>query len=148
MSSTAAEPRANRAELETKVAALAAAEAARTLMHDYALACDEHDVDGVVALFEPDGELWAGPRQLHGRDEIRAFYSGAFDRPRHHIVGVAALVADDPSGLTGHASFVAIESGSDGTGLTWGSYSDRIVVTGDGARFASRRITIDGSTAR
>jgi hypothetical protein len=143
MSTTSTEPRA---ELESKVAALAAAEAARTLMHDYALACDEHDVDGVVALFESDAELWAGPRPLHGRDEIRAFYAGALDRPRRHIVGVAALTPLDASTLSAHASFVAIESASGATALTWGSYTDRIIVA-DRARFASRRITIDGSTA-
>jgi hypothetical protein len=146
MTSTAAGSRTDRADLEAKVAVLTAAEAARTLMHDYALACDEHDVDGVVALFEPDAELWAGPRRLRGHEEIRAFYAGAFDRPRRHIVGVAALVPDDASSLSAHASFVAIETGTGGTGLTWGSYSDRIVVTGDRARFASRRISIHGST--
>ena len=146
MTSTSADPRTDQADLEAKVAALAASEAARTLIHDYALACDEHDVDAVVALFEPDAELWAGPRHLRGRDEIRDFYAGAFDRPRRHIVGVAAVVPDGASGLTAHASFVAIETAAGGTGLTWGSYSDRIVVSGDRARFASRRITIDGST--
>jgi SnoaL-like domain len=146
MTSTSTDPSSDQADLETKVAVLAAAEAARTLIHDYALACDEHDVAAVAALFEPDAELWAGPRQLRGRDEIRAFYAGAFDRPRRHIVGVAALVPDGASSLTAHASFVAIETTAGGTGLTWGSYADRIVVSGDRARFASRRITIDGST--
>jgi len=146
MTSTSADPGTDRGDLEAKVAVLSAAEAARTLIHDYALACDEHDVGAVVALFEPDAELWAGPRQLRGRDEIRDFYAGAFDRPRRHIVGVAALVPDGASSLMAHASFVAIETSTLGTGLTWGSYSDRIVVSGDRARFASRRITIDGST--
>ncbi|HKA04015.1 MAG TPA: nuclear transport factor 2 family protein [Acidimicrobiales bacterium] len=135
------------AALEAHVAQLTAAEAARTLMHDYALACDQNDVDGVMALFQPDADLWAGPRQHQGHDEIRAFYAAALCIPTCHIAGVPALSPADDGAVTSHASFVAVELAPDAPRLVWGTYVDRIVAPGERARFASRRITVDGRAA-
>jgi hypothetical protein len=155
MTSTSRAPAADQAStadrlaaLEAHVATLTAMEAARTLIHDYALACDRDDVDGVVALFQPDAELWAGPRQHAGQDEIRAFYAEAFGVPTCHLVGVPAIAAvHDATTVTSHASFVAVELTPEAPRLVWGTYVDRIVLAAGDARFASRRITVDGRAA-
>lgn len=134
------------AALEQQVARLANAEAARGLLHDYAQACDTDDADAVGALFLPDATLWAGDRELHG-DEILGFYRAAFGVPTCHIVGTAALNAGSDSTIASEATFLAVELAPAGPQLRWGTYTDDIVVRAGAARFATRRIRIDGSAA-
>lgn len=145
------------AALEERVARLTAVEAARRLLHDYARACDDDDADAATALFLPDAELWAGTRELRGHDAILGFYRAAFGVPTCHIVGAASFVARPDTStavhIDGRVSFVAVELSAVESAavaapkLRWGTYVDHVVVDGDVARFASRRITIDGSAA-
>jgi hypothetical protein len=131
------------AALEARVARLDAIEAARTLLHDYAKGCDDNDAAAVTALFGDDAELWAGPRQLNGRDEISAFYTQALTVTTCHIVGMPAFDVHD-SVVNARMTFLAVELG-EARRLLWGTYVDRIAVVDGAARFDARRITIDGS---
>ena len=132
------------AELERRIDALDAQSAARRLHARYAQACDDADPDAVTALFRDDGELWAGDRRLRGHDEIRAFYAHALGTTCH-VVGAADLQSEDTA-VVGGAAFLAVSLAGTGSQLIWGRYADRIDVPAAGAdaRFASRRITIEG----
>jgi hypothetical protein len=145
------------ASLEDRIARLEAKDASRALLHAYSRACDTNDTPGVAVLFLPDGELWAGASQYLGRDEIHGFYADRLSHPTCHVVDVTALDAidedavddDRPAEAAGQvvaaqSTFLSVHL-SDEPQLHWGTYVDRIVVRGGQARFASRRITIDGS---
>lgn len=137
-------------ELEAQVVDLRRLEAARTLIHDYAKACDADDAATVASLFTEDGELWAGPRRFEGRDAIGGFYRDALGTPTCHVVGVARLAVGADGLVDAHATFLAVELAPGDPKLRWGTYADRIEVDGSAAgkaRFTSRRITLDGSAA-
>jgi hypothetical protein len=132
-------------DLEAQVAVMRLFEAARQLLHDYARACDVDDASGVAALFEADGVLHAGARELRGSEQILGFYRDALDKQTCHIVGVASLTALADASVEAASTFLAVEATESASTLRWGTYRDRIVARADRARFAERRITIEGS---
>jgi hypothetical protein len=132
--------------LESQMARLLAKEACRSLAHDYARACDLNDAAAVAGMFLDDAILVAGDHTFRGRPAIEKFYVDALGATTCHIVGAMALDATADDVVEAQATFMAVEVAGEAR-LLWGTYVDRIVVQDDRARFAARRITIEGSAA-
>lgn len=67
------------------------------VVNRYAQAVNEHDVDGFVGMFAPDG-VWVRPSMtMEGREQIRAFISQMFvpEYPVRHVNGGVVI---DPIG--------------------------------------------------
>ena len=133
------------AELERRAAAADAVEQARLLMHHYAHGCDTLDSDAVAATFADDGVLEAGTARFDGRDAIAAFYRRGLDRDRRHFVTNISIDRVDDDNVAATSYLLAIEEGAEPTIVRWGRYTDRIRIGAGGARFAHRRIEMDGS---
>jgi ketosteroid isomerase-like protein len=133
------------AELEQRAAAADAVGQARLLMNRYAHACDTRDPDAVAATFADDAVLEAGTARFDGRDAIAAFYRRGLDRDRRHFVTNVSIDRIDDVTVAATSYLLAIEEGADPTIVRWGHYTDRIAVDTEGARFAHRRIEMDGS---
>lgn len=129
---------------------LLARESIRDLVVRYAHAADRGRFDEVAALFAadgslelPDGRVVVGPAAV--RDFLRG--TGATLRAggtppvlRHHVTTHLIDLHVDGT-AAGRAYFLVVTAaGPD----HWGCYSDRYVRTGDGWRFAGRRVRVDG----
>jgi uncharacterized protein (TIGR02246 family) len=135
---------------ELDVATLAAREAIRDLVVAYAHAADRGRFDELLALFTPDGTIEMDDgRTFAGRDAIREFLTGSAASlgeatggryVRHHVSSHRVLL-DSADRAHGFAYFLVVtERGPD----HWGRYHDVCVCTGDGWRFARRRIRVEG----
>ena len=120
------------------------------LIRLYVNLADAGQWDKVAALYTQDGRFARPSRPgdfVNGREAILASFTARPSRPqRHAVANIVVDVADD-----GHATAfsvmllftgeVADDGGlplRDGTGPLVGSYTDRLVRTAEGWRFAER----------
>ena len=107
----------------------------------YAMAVDDHDIEGVLTCFAPHGSFTRAGVTSRGTQELRAFYVSMMDRYRtmlHTIHShVVAVDGDRATGLlTGHA-----ELGFEGTlMMTAYRYDDDYVCQDGRWVFADRRL--------
>jgi hypothetical protein len=114
------------------------------LVARYGFAVDDRDVEGVTALFAPDGTLGTagGTAKGAGVDAVGAYFTGRFAvlGPTHHFTHdhVVDFDPDDPTRATGRVSAHA-EVWRDGAPmLTALRYLDEYVKRPEGWRFRSR----------
>jgi uncharacterized protein (TIGR02246 family) len=133
----------------------AAAEGARTLIGAYIDAVDRGQAHRIAELFTDDGVLEIrGDSFDAGRYEGRTAIEDRFKSSgqafaglpqttyvRHHVSSVR-IREDSDDVLVSDSYFLAVtDRGPD----HWGRYSDRVVHTGDGWRFAARVVVHEGS---
>ena len=118
--------------------------AIRRLVARYGFAVDDRDLDGVKALFAPDGALRTagGTSKGTGVDAVGEYFAGRFAAlgPTHHFTHDHVIDIDpaDPTRATGRVSAHA-EVWRDGAPmLTALRYLDEYVKRDEGWRFLSR----------
>ena len=127
--------------------------ALRALVDTYARAVDDVDVDGVVELFAPDGQLVAhagggDPLVRSGRADITDALTGGLARYHltTHVVG-GQVVTFDAAGASGVTTCLAhhIYDGAGGSRLLVMAvrYDDRYVRLDGRWRFARRELHFD-----
>jgi uncharacterized protein (TIGR02246 family) len=118
------------------------------IVAQYAHTVDGRDIEGIVALFTPDGRIdfEGGESSGDGHDGIRASFQAAFARPvlarpatSTHLMANTVVTVD---GDTAHAETQGVAylaSPATGTVTTRGlTYSDDLRRTADGWRIAHR----------
>ena len=130
---------------------LAARESIRDLVARYNMSGDSGRIAELVALFAPDGELEVDGAVYRGRTALEAFFTGVArggDRGpelralRHHLA-TQQIDLEGEERATGRVYFsVYTDRGLD----HWGVYRDDYRLTGEGWRFARRRVSLDGVT--
>ena len=127
---------------------LIAREQIRDTVARYNRAGDTGRFDEMVECFAPDGTLVIpGVSEHHGRDELRAYFSGVagsarpgFTHLRHCVTNVT-IDLDGPDSAAVTAYFqVLTDIGLD----HWGRYRDRLVPVGDRWLLAERSAKTDG----
>ena len=69
---------------------------ARRAADSYLVCVNGRDLDGLVALFAADAQLFAaGGQKLAGRDEIRAFYEGTVLPSQPNVLGARFVEQGD-----------------------------------------------------
>jgi hypothetical protein len=131
-------------ELEARLRRVEDYEQIRQLVARYGFAVDDRDVEGVKALFAPDGSLGTagGTAKGQGVDAVGDYFTGRFQvlGPTHHFTHdhVIDFDPDDPTRARGRVSAHA-EVWRDGAPmLTALRYLDTYVKLTEGWRFRSR----------
>jgi ketosteroid isomerase-like protein len=107
------------------------------LMYRYNQAIDSGDADGWAATFTPDGVFDVAGQVRSGRDELAAFAASVHGL-RHTMANPVIDVTGDVASV--RAYFIVFQ----GAGvLGTGTYSDEVVRTPAGWRFAKRVSTPD-----
>ena len=134
------------------------------LVHRYAAAIDDRDLDSAVGLFTPTAQLVLPnpPEQLgpvhshHGHDEIRAALGVVTSVGRtHHDIASEVYTADaDADAATAHGRIAGSahhfsRRAEEITDIVWYlRYEDDYVRTGSGCRIERRALTIDAIETR
>jgi hypothetical protein len=124
---------------------LAAREEIRHLLTRYTYAGDRGRMTELAACFAPDGVLEFPGSRANCPDEIlAALTSGernaAISFVRHHITNPLIDLSQDRQAASARSYFRVISNnGPDHAG----TYSDQLVNTADGWRFAHRRVRVD-----
>jgi uncharacterized protein (TIGR02246 family) len=118
------------------------------LMARYAHFVDDRDLDGIVALFTPDGQIDFEGGQSSGvsHDGIRRAYAAAFAQPvlarpstSTHLMSNTILTLDGDHARAETEAVAYLADASTGKVVTRGlRYSDDLTRTSDGWRFAHR----------
>ncbi len=128
------------------------------LLHRYGHCYDEDDLDAMAACFTEDatftirGSIGGMPSVMRGREEIRATMgerkAATADAQRRHLTTNIILdeVPGEPDRMTA-ACYLLVGSTEDGRLLlpVTGRYTDVLVRTADGWRFAERTLTLDAA---
>ncbi|GAA0559041.1 nuclear transport factor 2 family protein [Actinomadura livida] len=106
----------------------------------YSLSIDSRDLESLRDCFTADGsmEITGGPSFAGAEGLAKVIAGRTAESPRHENSNVLVDLADDAS-AAGRAYFVL--RGPDGQPAAMGEYSDRLVRTDAGWRFAARQIT-------
>ncbi|MBL7501088.1 nuclear transport factor 2 family protein [Frankia sp. CNm7] len=119
--------------------------AVRAALARYCHCCDDGDLDGVAALFAPDGLFTFGGRTARGTREILEFFQASSgkeeQRGKHLTVNVVVTPPATPGGTARVASdfvFLRFEEGRLVPALA-GRYDDEFVRVDGQWRFASRQ---------
>jgi 3-phenylpropionate/cinnamic acid dioxygenase small subunit len=107
------------------------------LMYRYNLAIDTGDAAGWAATFTPDGVFDVAGQVRSGRDELIAFAASVHGL-RHTMANPVIDVTGDAASV--RAYFIVFQGPAV---LGTGTYSDEVVRTPDGWRFAKRVSTPD-----
>lgn len=131
--------------------------AVQHLVHTYAAANDDRDVDAIVACFEPDGSFGlqvvgqepVGPFDASTEPDLRTFMAetlGAQDDQRRHVVTNIRVVeaSSDRWVVTSYFTLVVTDAGRTDV-LTTGVYRDDVVRRPEGWRFAAKWLDLDGA---
>ncbi len=137
-------------DLAARVRRLELIELAKAATVEYGRACDRKDVDALRNdVFTDDVVLHLPGRDVHGPDDVAAFYTGAFagePGTRRHFV-TNQLAALDEAGQVVVDSYFLFLSADATSVIGWGAYRDVVVVGVDGtARIADKTIGIDVHT--
>lgn len=122
---------------------LADGDAIRDLPRRYAHCVWQKDVEGIVALFTPDGVMDTGEgRPIAGHEAIRKVYKRIFELNdlmpyvHNHVIELDGDMA------TGHC-YLDLQATMEGRRVTGaGFYLDRYVRTPTGWKFADRKLTM------
>ncbi len=118
--------------------------ACEKLIIDYAALNDVGDWDAVAALYIDDGRMsrpTAPDDFIEGREAILAAFRNRPVRKTRHICSNIRVTVESEDVATA-ASQILLFTGSDQAPLV-GSYADRLVLPGQGWRFAERRGSLD-----
>ncbi|MEP7349815.1 MAG: nuclear transport factor 2 family protein [Sphingorhabdus sp.] len=118
--------------------------ACEKLIIDYAALNDAGDWDAVAGFYTDDGRMsrpTAPDDFVEGRAAILAAFKNRPARTTRHICSNIRVTVESEDGATA-ASQILLFTGSDQAPLV-GSYVDRLVLTGQGWRFAERRGSLD-----
>ena len=123
------------------------------LLHRYALACDERDVDALRACFTPDARAeYSGVRLAAGVDHIVEHLRGLTRVPlTQHVVGTAVVdVAGDRARATSYITAHLVRRAGDGHEVVHRGlrYDDELVRTESGWRIRERVHRVLWSTAQ
>lgn len=128
------------------------------LVHRYAAAVDDRDLDSAVGLFTATAQLVLPnpPEQLlpvhshHGHDEIRAALAAVTSVGRtHHDIASEVYTADAAHGRIAGSAHHFSRRAEDITDVVWYlRYDDDYVRTGSGWRIERRALTIDAIETR
>ena len=127
---------------------LAARESIRDLVARYNQNGDSGRIDAMLALFAEDAVMEVVPDEVyHGVDAIRAFMSGVTEtggiRALRHFTATHQIDLHSPDEASGRSYYVVFTD----RGLDhWGRYVDGYRRVEGRWRFASRRVSIDGTT--
>jgi len=124
----------------------------RNLVHDYARAYDERDLDGLGACFVDDAsfawEIANGPAggPFEGRDTIvssnKASLDSQHDTRRHVMTNVTIIGDGDRRTVTSYLTLFAHQEGQL-RALTTGVYTDEVTRVGSEWKFRSRHLLCD-----
>lgn len=121
-------------------------EAIRRLTHEFAMALDTKKLDALMDLFTPDAVFDPGMAEvpvLNGLDEIRAFFSGAFDALSYvfHLNGnhIIDIDGDTATGTVYHQASAVPVGGEVFT--AYGYYADSYARTAGGWKLQRRAAT-------
>lgn len=134
--------------LDERIQRLEDLEAARGLLHRYALAVDTIGPEGASALWTDDGVLQTRLGDFTGPEEIAEFFrerSEADPSVKRHFICEPLLTWIEVGRVLNTSYFMFTGQGTDSTTLGWGTYDDTIVITHGQARFARRHIRVVAS---
>ena len=138
-------------DVAARVRRLELIELAKAATVEYGRACDRKDVAALrTDIFSDDVVLHLSGRDVHGPDDVAAFYTGAFAAEpgtrRHFVTNQLATV--DEAGRVVVDSYFLFLSADATSVIGWGAYRDVVVVVGDDstARIADKTIVIDVHT--
>jgi hypothetical protein len=117
--------------------------AASNILHTFAAALDEPEMEKVLALFREDAVLSSPRREAVGHDEIRAFFTEAWaadPSEKRHFVMSPRVTWLEPGRVRLEAYFYFIGRLPGSSVLGWGTYDDVVDVTGPEPRFARIRM--------
>jgi len=135
-------------ELAARVQRLEDVEAARGLFYTYAKTLDDPDPDAVAALFTDDAVLQVPGGTFSGRQQIGDFYAQAFavdpSLKRHFIVNLRVAGVRDR--VVEFESYLLYIGRGDESIIGWGTYVDKVDVSGSRPAFAEKTIEIHHAT--
>lgn len=119
------------------------------LIHNYVNLNDAADWDGVAALYTDDGVLRrpSGGEPVRGRSEILAAFKARAPRAQRHVIANTVVDVQGAGEATAFSVIVLyMGDAADDGGLPVqaanspliGTFTDRVVLTADGWRFAER----------
>jgi ketosteroid isomerase-like protein len=115
------------------------------LLSDYCDRLDRFDLDGVVALFTPDGAYDFGFGRVYaGADRLRELFSrvGVYRATSHHISNVHLSVEGDKARARS-ALYAYHVRAADGSEVhVWGQYADDLVRVDGRWRIARRALRV------
>ena len=136
-------------DLEVRIARLEEIEKARGLYHVYAETLDDPNPDTVAPLFTTDAVLHTPIGDFSGREAIHEFYTKAFagdTSVKRHFITNSRVVAHEPGQVTLASYFLYVGRGDDSSIIGWGTYHDRIDVSGEAPLFAEKTIDVHVGT--
>jgi ketosteroid isomerase-like protein len=137
-------------DLAARVRRLELLELAKAATVEYGRACDRKDVDALrTDVFTDDVVLHLPGRDVHGADDVAAFYTGAFAAEpgtrRHFVTNqLASVEAEGRVVVESYFLFLSVDAASV---IGWGLYRDVVVVDdSELVRIAEKTIAIDVHT--
>ncbi|GAA3983273.1 nuclear transport factor 2 family protein [Thermobifida alba] len=145
---TATDPHAVE-DLLNRVRRLEEMETARNHLHRYAETLDDPTPEAVAALFTEDGVLRTRRGDAVGRRGIAEFYRRLLQldpAEKRHFITSPKTTWLAPGLVEVSSYFLFTGRGADRSAIGWGTYLDRIRVTGDEALIAEKTITMHVGT--
>ena len=137
------------ADLAARVRRLELIELAKAATVEYGRACDREDVGALRRdVFTDDVVLHLPGRDVHGPDDVAAFYTGAFAAQpgnRRHFVTNQLASVDDGGRVVVESYFLFLSADATSV-IGWGVYRDVVAVADDAARIADKTIVMDVHT--
>ncbi|GAA1541342.1 nuclear transport factor 2 family protein [Nocardioides humi] len=124
-------------------------ETARGLYNVYAETLDDPDPDTVAPLFTEDAVLHTPVGDFVGREAILDFYTKAFaddTSVKRHFITNSRVVAHRPGEVHLVSYFLYVGRGDDASIVGWGTYDDRIDVSGTQPLFREKTIDVHVGT--
>lgn len=131
--------------LADRLARLEDIEAARALLHRYAIAVDTQGSKEIAALWTDDGVLATRLGDFVGTASIIGFYDERFaidSSRKRHFVAEPLLTWQGPGRVRNTCYFMYTAQTPESSMLGWGIYDDVIVVTDGVASFERRQIQV------
>lgn len=120
-------------------------EAARSVLHRYALAVDTLGAEAVAEVWAADGILRTRMGDFVGRAAVAGFFGERFaadpSRKRHFVLE-PLLTWVEPGLVHNTSYFLFTAQGQDSSILGWGTYDDEIRIVDGEAQFALRHIQV------
>jgi hypothetical protein len=107
---------------------------ATNILHTFALAVDEQEIDSVLACFRVDAELTTPRRSWRGIEEIREFFAAAWaadPSAKRHFVATPRVTWLGPGRVRLEAYFSFIGRLPEQSVLGWGRYDHVVDVRGE-----------------
>lgn len=142
------------ATLSARMAVLEAAEAARTVLFDYANAVDTRDWPGLRECFTPGAVMAMGPDEVSGADAIVEALRGMLPEGflTQHLLVNPRVITNDGTHAVIESTIYYLHEGSGYEAVGWGTYRDTIVISNGRGHISRKEFTglqhLPGSMAR